>query len=158
MTTTDDTPWLDADQQRHWRAFVDGTTRLIAAIGRDHERHATLPLDEYELLVRLSEQPDHTMRMSALASDLARSRSRLSHMVARMEARGLVRREAAGDDRRGVHCAMTPQGYDRLVAAAPIHVAAVRRFMVDVLSPEQFRSLGEAMAAVESASRADSGL
>jgi DNA-binding MarR family transcriptional regulator len=147
--------WLDAEQQRQWRAYLDGTVRFIEALSRDHVERSTVSLNEYELLVRLSESPEHTLRMSALADGLARSRSRVTHTVARMEARGLVRRSASVGDRRGVNCAMTPEGYDALVAAAPAHVAAVRRYMVDVLTPEQFRALGEAMASVAEACKAD---
>lgn len=147
--------WLDTEQQRLWRAYLDGTVRFIEALGRDHEERSDVSLNEYELLVRLSESPDHTLRMSALADGLARSRSRVTHTVARMEARGLVRRSASSGDRRGVNCAMTSEGYRVLVASAPAHVAAVRRYLADVLTPEQFRALGEAMAAVAEACKAD---
>ncbi|MCR1982680.1 MarR family transcriptional regulator [Cellulosimicrobium cellulans] len=147
--------WLDTEQQRLWRAYLDGTVRFIEALGRDHEERSDVSLNEYELLVRLSESPDHTLRMSALADGLARSRSRVTHTVARMEARGLVRRSASSGDRRGVNCVMTSEGYRVLVASAPAHVAAVRRYLVDVLTPEQFRALGEAMAAVAEACKAD---
>jgi DNA-binding MarR family transcriptional regulator len=147
--------WLDAEQQRQWRAYLDGTVRFIEALGRDHEERSAVSLNEYELLVRLSESPDRTLRMSALADGLARSRSRVTHTVARMEARGLVRRSASTGDRRGVNCEMTEEGYRVLVASAPTHVAAVRRYMVDVLTPEQFRALGEAMAVVAEACKGE---
>ncbi|ARU52229.1 DNA-binding MarR family transcriptional regulator [Cellulosimicrobium cellulans] len=154
-TASEEPRWLDPEQQRLWRAYLDGTVRFIESLGRDHEERSDVSLNEYELLVRLSESPDHTLRMSALADGLARSRSRVTHTVARMEARGLVRRSASTGDRRGVNCEMTAEGYRVLVASAPAHVAAVRRFMVDVLTPEQFRALGEAMAAVAEACKAD---
>lgn len=147
--------WLDADQQQLWRAYLEGTVRFVEAMSREHEERSTVSLNEYELLVRLSESPDHTLRMSALAEGLARSRSRVTHTVARMEARGLVRRSASTGDRRGVNCVMTEEGQRTLVEAAPAHVAAVRRFMVDVLTPEQFRALGEAMSVVARACRED---
>ena len=148
-----DAPWLDEAQQHSWRQYLDGTARFVESLSRDHEEHSALTLGEYELLVRLSEADDHTMRMSALADGLARSRSRVTHTVHRMEARGLVRRSASETDRRGVNCVMTDAGYAELVASAPAHVRAVRRFMVDVLTPEQFRNLGEAMAAIAEACR-----
>ncbi|MEK8225762.1 MarR family transcriptional regulator [Oerskovia sp. M15] len=92
--TAQDAPWLDATQQRYWRHFLDGSARFVEALSKDHEESSSLTLGEYELLVRLSEVPDHTMRMSALADGLARSRSRVTHTVHRMEQRGLVRRAA----------------------------------------------------------------
>ncbi|MBE7701881.1 MarR family transcriptional regulator [Oerskovia sp. Sa1BUA8] len=147
------TPWLDDAQQLSWRQYLDGTARFVEALSRDHEEHSSLTLGEYELLVRLSEARDHTMRMSALADGLARSRSRVTHTVHRMEQRGLVRRTADADDRRGVNCVMTDAGHAELVASAPGHVTAVRRLMVDVLTPTQLQNLGEAMAAIGEACR-----
>ncbi|MHA7132074.1 MarR family winged helix-turn-helix transcriptional regulator [Oerskovia turbata] len=148
-----DAPWLDDEQQLSWRQYLDGTSRFIEALSRDHEEHSALTLGEYELLVRLSEARDHTLRMSALADGLARSRSRVTHTVHRMEQRGLVRRVASADDRRGVNCVMTDAGFAELAASAPGHVTAVRRFMVDVLTPAQLRNLGEAMSAIAEACR-----
>lgn len=152
-----DDVWLTADQQRSWRKYLEGTTRFVEALGRDHDEHSAVSLGEYELLVRLSEQPDHSLRMSVLADGLAQSRSRITHTVHRMEKQGLVRREADPADRRGVRCVMTPEGYAALVDAAPQHVSAVRRYLVDVLTPEQFRVLGEAMAAVAEVCKGDDG-
>lgn len=150
----DPTPeWLSQREQVLWRSYLEGTTRFVEALTRDHELRSQVSLNEYELLVRLSESPDHTARMSALADGMARSRSRITHTVARMEARGLVERCALDGDRRGVNCRMTDEGYRVLVAAAPQHVAAVRRFMVDALTPEQFEALGTAMAAIADACR-----
>ncbi len=145
--------WLDADQQRAWRRFLEGTSRFFEALGAAHDDDMQVSLGEYHLLVRLSEAPDRTLRMSALADFLALSRSRLTHTVARMEKRGLVTRRPAPDDRRGVLCAMTDAGYAVLVAAAPAHVTAVRRLLVDVLDADELTTLGRAMAKVAHAAR-----
>ncbi len=148
--------WLDTDQQRLWRAYLDGHARFLVAVGDYHERHGAPTLSEYELLVRLSESPDRAMRMSVLAGDLARSRSRVTHTVDRMESRGWLERRPHHTDRRGVECVLTEAGFQALVEAAPVHVAAVRRYMVDVLTPAEFRALGEAMAKVGAAAKAES--
>ncbi|MBU6244013.1 MAG: MarR family transcriptional regulator [Actinomycetales bacterium] len=99
---------------------------------------------DYEILVRLSESPDRRVRMSELAELTLASRSRLSHQIDRMEQAGLVRRESCAEDRRGAFAALTDTGWQALVAAAPDHVASVRRHLVDVLSPEEFEALGQA--------------
>ncbi|WP_425955124.1 MarR family winged helix-turn-helix transcriptional regulator [Xylanimonas sp. McL0601] len=140
--------WLTDDQQRAWRAYVEGTARFVDALDRAHDAGIPLSLGEYHLMVRLSEQPDRTLRMSTLADGLALSRSRLTHTVDRMEKRGLVVREDVPGDRRGVNCVMTDAGWALLVEAAPLHVAAVRRLMVDVLDAEELSVLGRAMAKV----------
>lgn len=143
-----DVPWLSTAQQVHWRAVVTGMARLTDALGRQLERDAGLSLSEYEILVRLSEAADHTLRMSELAAAVVHSRSRLTHAVGRLEQRGLVERRPCPDDRRGVNCAMTPAGFAVLEAAAPGHVREVRAQLVDVLTDDEFAALGGAMAKV----------
>lgn len=149
--------WLDDEQQKHWRSFRDGTARLMAVLGHELESASGLSLHEYEVLVRLSEAPGRTLRMSEIAEGLAHSRSRLTHTVRRMEDAGLVSRQPCAEDARGVNCTMTETGWRALVAAAPGHVHSVREHLVDRLTTEQFRALGEAMEAVRSALVAPEG-
>jgi DNA-binding MarR family transcriptional regulator len=143
----DPVPWLDAGEQQAWRAYLESTIRLQAEIERGL-RAEGLTHAYYEILVRLSESPNRSLRMSALADCSVSSRSRLSHAVARLEEQGLVRREAATDDRRGQLCHLTDAGFARLEAAAPGHVRVVRSVLLDALTPEQLRSLGEISRAV----------
>lgn len=146
--------WLSADEQRAWRAYRDGTARLLDILAHDLEESSGLSLGEYEVLVRLSEAPQRTLRMSELAGELAHSRSRLTHTVRRMETAGLVERAPCLEDARGVNCRMTEHGWRRLVDAAPAHVESVRARLVDVLTPTQMQALGDAMSAVGAALQA----
>ena len=82
------------------------------------------------------------MRMSSLADLANASLSRLSHLVKRLEERGLVRREADPADGRFTNAILTEKGFRTLAGAAPGHVAHVRSLVIDVLSPEQLRRLG----------------
>lgn len=148
-----DARWLDEEQQWAWRRFLEGTSRFFEALGDAHDEGLPVTLGEYHLLVQLSEAPGRTLRMSALAEFLALSRSRLTHTVDRMERRGLVVRTPVPGDRRGVNCVMTDSGYAALVDAAPGHVTAVRRLLVDALTDEEFATLGRAMAKVADAAR-----
>ena len=155
MTSTDtrtekhtDVRWLSPEQQTHWRAFRDGTALLLDVLGRELDDDSGLSLGEYEVLVRLSEAPGRTLRMSELAGELAHSRSRLTHTIRRMESDGLVARTPCAEDARGVNCTMTDAGWQRIVDAAPGHVEAVRANLVDVLTPAQLAALGEAMGVV----------
>ena len=103
MTTqTQDVLWLDAEQQRAWRAYLVGTTLLMDRLDRDLRAHHELSLPEYEVLVRLSECPGHRLRMASLADSLSHSRSRVTHTVSRMERAGLVERVSCTSDGRGV--------------------------------------------------------
>lgn len=139
--------WLDDEQQAAWRSWLAGSAALAEALNRDLDVHG-VTLSEYEILVRLTEAEDSAMRMNELATAVVHSRSRLTHTVARMERRGLVSRTACPEDRRGVVCALTPQGRDFLVEVAPHHVESVRQRLVDVLTREELLTLGAAMERV----------
>lgn len=152
-TETTEIPWLSDDQQVSWRAYLEGSSRLVEALNRDLEKDSDLSLNEYEVLVRLSENASWTMRMSHLADSLAHSRSRVTHTVRRLEERGLVDRVSCVADGRGVNAVLTDAGYSVLVDAAPSHVRSVHRHLVDVLTPEQLTVLGEAMERVSQACR-----
>lgn len=145
------TDWLDLEQQRHWRSLLVGSSALFAALNHDLEAETDLGLNEYEVLVRLSESPERTLRMSVLAEGLVHSRSRITHTVARMERRGLVRRQPSACDGRGVDCAMTDEGYAALVAAAEVHVTSVRARLVSIVTPAELAAMGEGFERVASA-------
>lgn len=133
--------WLDEDEQHAWRAYLTATRLLAEALDRELQRDAGMPHAYYEILVRLSEAPARTLRMSALAAVTSSSRSRVSHAVARLEESGWVRRESCPGDRRGALAVLTDAGYAALAAAAPGHVDGVRRHLLDPLTPEQVSQL-----------------
>lgn len=142
--------WLSPEEQRAWRAYLESTIVLFDALDRQLQREAGIPHAYYEILVRLSEAPDRSMRMSELADRTRSSRSRLSHAVARLEERGWVRRRDCDTDRRGQVAELTDEGFAVLAAAAPGHVAAVRRHVIDRLDAAQIAQLaaiGEAIIA-----------
>jgi DNA-binding MarR family transcriptional regulator len=136
-----DTRWLDDDEQQTWRSFLTASRLLFDRIERQLQQEAGLPHTYYEILVRLSEAPGRTLRMSQLASTSLSSRSRLSHAVARMEEAGWVRRSPCATDKRGQNAELTDEGMARLVAAAPGHVEEVRSLLLDPLSREQQKAL-----------------
>lgn len=139
--------WLTEEQQVVWRAFLDGMTRIQETLDADL-RSRGLDLAEYEILVRLSESENRSMRMSDLADAARQSRSRLTHTVTRMERKGLVTRAPAPADRRGVMATLTDAGFALLETAAPDHVTAVRAVLVDVVDEADYAALGRAMQAV----------
>lgn len=95
--------------------------------------------------MRLSEAPGRTLRMSQLAEQVVHSRSRLTHAVARLERAGLVAREDCPDDRRGVLCRLTDEGFALLENAAPVHVTGVREHLFDQMDAEQVAALTAVM-------------
>ncbi|HEY0166342.1 MAG TPA: MarR family transcriptional regulator [Jatrophihabitans sp.] len=137
------TRWLNADEQVAWRSFVDGFRALIDVLDRQLQADSNLPHTYFEILVPLSEAEGRTLRMSELADAARSSRSRLSHAVARLEERGWVRRLNCPTDRRGQLAQLTDEGFAIVEAAAPGHVEAVRRYLIDRLTPEQLKVMGE---------------
>ena len=101
MPGTDGQPhWLTDEEQQAWRATVQLSQLLLRQLDRDLNAHGLNGRD-YEILVELSEAPEHRLRMTDLADATSQSRSRLSHQITRMEKRGLVRRDDCEGDKRG---------------------------------------------------------
>lgn len=147
MATQGPTRWLTPEEQRHWRAYLRGSRMLVAAMDEALAPYQ-LRLSDYEILSMLSEAPGGRLRMSALAELVVQSRSRVTHTAARLERLGWVRRSPTPEDRRGVEVALTPEGLEVLREMAAVHVQSVLDSLVDRLTPEQFRALGEAMQQV----------
>ncbi|GAA3218546.1 hypothetical protein GCM10020256_22540 [Streptomyces thermocoprophilus] len=114
-------------------------------------------MNDYEILVNLSESDDLRMRMSDLASATLQSKSRLSHQITRMENADLVRRENCESDRRGLYAVLTEHGMETMRAVAPHHVASVRRHFIDLLDPESLTQLDKALKPIAEHLRAQRG-
>jgi DNA-binding MarR family transcriptional regulator len=143
-SATTNTRWLDAEEEATWRALASVLVKLPWALECQMQRDADLSFIEYHALARLSEDPDHTLRMSVLAELTHASLSRLSHLIRRLESRGLVRREADPTDGRFTNAILTKSGYAQLVASAPAHVATVRALVIDCFSTPELRQLRDA--------------
>jgi DNA-binding MarR family transcriptional regulator len=135
--------WLTDQEQCAWRSFIDGFRTLVEVLDRQLQLDSNLSHAYFEVLVPLSEEPCHALRMSELADRARSSRSRLSHAVSRLEERGWVERLDCATDKRGQLAKLTAAGFAVVQAAAPGHVAAVRRCLIDRLTPEQLAVMGE---------------
>jgi DNA-binding MarR family transcriptional regulator len=143
--------WLSDDEQRTWRTYLRMSSLLPAALNRELQQDSGLTLPEYEVLVQLSEAPQHRLRPFQICDALTWEQSRLSHQLTRMERRGLVCRRECAADGRGAFVELTAAGGDAIGAAAARHVAAVRRLVFDRLSDAQRAAFEEACAAIVSA-------
>lgn len=148
METATETPWLTAEEQKIWRSFLGGTIVLNDRLDRDLRTAHGLSMPEYEILVRLSEAPDRSIRMAELAAAVSHSRSRVTHTIARLEREDLVFRGQCSEDGRGVSAVMTDKGFALLEEAAHTHVRGVHSYLVDNASPEEFAVLGQIMQRV----------
>lgn len=140
--------WLDQREERAWRALQFMQMRLEAELARQLATGSGLSYPDYLVLITLTDHPDGRLRLLEVRRVLGWEKSRLSHQVARMAERGLVTKEKCGSDRRGAYVAVTAKGRKEIRAAAPGHVAAVRRLFIGVLTPEQLDVIADAAEAV----------
>ncbi|MGW0246261.1 MarR family winged helix-turn-helix transcriptional regulator [Nocardia goodfellowii] len=143
-----DTPWLDRRQLQAWvrlRAVLELLPGVLDAQLRDDD---DLTEFEYYTQAALSQAPERMLRMTELAKRTNATLARLSHVVTRLEARGLIERVPDSDDRRVTNVRLTEQGLDKVRRAAPGHAATVRRYVIDALTAEQIDQLAEIGAAI----------
>ncbi|UUU26951.1 MarR family winged helix-turn-helix transcriptional regulator [Streptomyces sp. DSM 40750] len=140
-TPADEAPrWLDEEERRAWLGLVGIMRRLDHALDTQL-RDEGLTHFEYGVMAALSEAPQRELRMSALAAYAEGSLSRLSQVVARLERKGYVHRRPDPANGRYTLAALTDEGFEKIVSAAPGHVAEVRRLVFDPLTKAQVRQL-----------------
>jgi DNA-binding MarR family transcriptional regulator len=137
------TPWLDDTERQAWLRLVAVTELLPAVLDSQLRTQAGLTHFEYFVLAMLSEAPARTLRMTSLAQATNATLPRLSHVVRRLEDRGLVERFPCPEDGRATNARLTDAGWAALAAAAPRHVTTVRSNVLDPLSREQLNQLSE---------------
>jgi DNA-binding MarR family transcriptional regulator len=143
-----ETRWLTADERVAWVRLAAVLELLPGVLDTQLRRDADLTHFEYFVLAMLSEAPERTLRMTSLALRTNATLPRLSHVVRRLEDRGLVRRFPCPEDGRATNAQLTASGWDKVVATAPGHVATVRDQVIDALDGEQVRQLSEIAEAI----------
>jgi DNA-binding MarR family transcriptional regulator len=126
--------WLSGTEQAAWRQLLTVQCRVRERLERDLHDAVGIGLGDYDVLVHLSEAPASALRMSELADRLLLSRSGLTRRIDGMVRRGWVNRRPCDDDGRGSLAELTTGGWDLLRQAAPVHVAGVRRYLIDPVS------------------------
>jgi DNA-binding MarR family transcriptional regulator len=136
-----DPTWLTPGERAAWLALLSTTTLLPGAIEAPLQREANLSLFDYNVLAMLSESSNRALPMSELAARTSASLSRLSHVVKKLEQRGLVGRCTNSSDARVTTASITDEGYALIVRLAPLHVAAVRAAVFDHLDEQDVEAL-----------------
>lgn len=135
--------WLTPEEQRAWRGFVRLHERLGGRLGRMLQSESRVSPADFAVLVNLTDSPEGRQRYQDLARALEWEKSRMSHHIARMAARGMVVREECPEDGRGAFVVITDAGRAAIDAAAPRHVEAVRELFMDHVTPAELRVLTE---------------
>lgn len=136
-----DVRWLDDRERTAWVRFAAVMELLPGVLDSQLRRDAELTHFDYFVLAMLSEAPERTRRMTQLAAQTNATLPRLSHVVRRLEERGLIERFPCPQDARATNARLTAAGWDKVRATAPGHVATVREHVIDVLTDEQVDQL-----------------
>lgn len=142
------TRWLTTEQLSAWKKLIAVVELLPGTLESQLQRDSDLSHFEYFTLAMLSEAPDRTLRMTSLAAHTNATLARLSHVVSRLEKRGLVRREPCPADRRATNAVLTATGWSLVQAAAPGHVGTVRETVIDPLTSADVADLDRIMGRI----------
>ena len=148
MTEQAEPRWLSPEEQQAWIGVTAVMWLLPGPLDAQLQRDSGLNLFDYFVLSSLSMADGRQRRMSDLATQSNASPSRVSNVVNKLERRGWVTRHTDEHDRRSTVATLTQTGWDKVVAAAPGHVAAVRRLLIDRLPPDQLAALRDVGAVV----------
>ena len=136
-----DVRWLDEREAAAWRGLQFMQMRLEAELSRQLAAESSLSLQDYVVLVALTDHPEGRLRAFELARTVGWDKTRLSHHLKRMLERGLVEKQSCPTDRRGYFVAVTEQGRQEIAAVAPGHVATVRRLFLDHVSDDELGAI-----------------
>ena len=142
---------LDPAEEAAWRAIVRAVVVLPKALDADLLASCGMSRVEYTVLVHLSEAPGGSMRMNELAVESTLTPSGVTRIVERMERQGLVVREQATGDGRGMTATPTAAGMERLRKAYPHHLASVRTNVIDHLNGLDLVAFAEAVGSFATA-------
>jgi len=140
--------WLDVDQRRAWLAYIRVQLRLTYEMNRQLLADSGLSLPDYDVLTALSVADGGRMQITVLAAQIGWERSRVSHHVRRMSARGLVTCGLSAADRRVTEVTLTGRGRQALEEAAPGHVDLIRHLFFGGLPAGLVGPLSEALESV----------
>ncbi|WP_062464654.1 MarR family winged helix-turn-helix transcriptional regulator [Demequina soli] len=139
-----------------WRALALMGRRLVAGLDQRLQAQVGISVPDLDILMALDASDDGRLRAGSLGEMLGWEKSRISHHVSRMEARGLVRRFSCSEDHRGTWIEMADGGRDALAAGLPIFADHLQRGLIDVIPADEAVVVGRAALRVLDASPASS--
>lgn len=131
-----------------WRQYIEAASAVETAVAALLRADSGLSSGDYAVLLALSEVEQHRLRSSVLAAGIGWERSRVSHHLARMEARGLIVRQDCATDSRGAEVVATQAGLDVFRSASAVHLRRIREVFVEALTPDQLDAAHEISVAL----------
>jgi DNA-binding MarR family transcriptional regulator len=130
---------LDPAEWALWDTYLTAHRALVREVDRVLQRDCGISKAEFSVLMALSRAPARELRVGELAQALDWEKSRVSHLLTRMENRGFVARSGGAGRRSGV--GLTAEGRRTVEGALSRHATTIRRLFLDPLSPEQAAAL-----------------
>src|SRR3954468_5115138 len=130
-----------------WGSLLRAHATLVRRLDTDLERETGLALADFDVLAQLAIAHGE-LRMTELADRALISRSGMSRRVARLVDEGLVRRNRAATDARGVVVTLTKAGIARLGETAPVHARGISKLFVAQLDDQELALLERALSKV----------
>jgi DNA-binding MarR family transcriptional regulator len=139
---------LSDAELRAWQAFLHAHHQIIRKLDAELRSEHELPLNAYDVLLRLARAPGRRLRMTDLAERVMMSPSGLTRVVDRLAAEGLVRRERYDGDARVMLAQLTDKGRLVLRRAAKTHLRGIREHFTGQMTLAQLREVAAALETV----------
>lgn len=130
-------------ERNAWGGFLSAYARINRIVEEDLQEHSRITHVEFEILLRLSWEENHRVRIQDLAAQSLLTRSGVSRVVERLEKAGLVTREGASEDRRGAYAVLTEEGITRFEKAVDAHVTFVRENFLTLFSEQELKQMAK---------------
>src|SRR5436190_5485597 len=127
-----------------WGSLLRAHATLVRRLDTDLEKETGLALADFDVLAQLAKAHGE-LRITELAERALISRSGMTRRVARLADQGLVRRDRASTDARGVVVALTKAGIARLAETAPLHARGISKLFVAQLDDQELALLDRAL-------------
>lgn len=147
---------LDEIRLAAWRNFITAHANLIDLLDRELTVADQLPLNWYDVLIELVEAPENRLRLSELAQKVVLSRSGLTRLVDKLEAAGLLRRQAAPEDRRGAFAVLTAKGNEAVRKSWPVYAKGILKYFAPYMTTEEAQVLRDVFARILEATQKNS--
>jgi DNA-binding MarR family transcriptional regulator len=148
-------PGLDSRQLGAYFALMEVSSLLQYAVDEHLRADGDLSYVQFEILARLVDAPDGTLRMTDLADGVVYSRSGLTYQAGLLDKRGLITRSPSPDDERSVVVTVTDAGRELIVRVLPGHVDRVRQLLFEPLTGRDLAALSTVLGRVRDHMRAN---
>ena len=135
----------DERRMRAWQSMLLAYSALFHQLDRELEQATGMPLQWYEVLLRLYRAPGRRMRMQELVDAMFFTPSGVTRLIDRLVEAGLVRREKCASDRRGTFATLTDEGIARFREAGPLHLKGIQQHFGRHVSDEEADHIAEAL-------------